>query len=81
MERELSFEYDKERKLVEVHANLAGLRLLKDKIDKLLDSSGNDHDHLMIESWGGGELTNQKHSDEVVVVPHVKIYKWDELSG
>ena len=76
MSRILTFELDEKNELLEIHGNTEGLIFLKDKIDNLIKMKKNDHIHMMVSSWGGEELSEEKQCVENTLVPHVKIYKW-----
>ena len=74
----LTFEWDENQELLEIHGNFIGLMELRNTIDSLIESCGSDHIHLMIPSWGGEELTEEKQCQLNVLIPHVKIFKWEE---
>lgn len=73
----LTFEWDSENEVLEIHGNKKGLEKLKDIIDSLLTKTNNDHTHLMTKGWGGDELTDDKQCSENSIINHVKIFKWD----
>ncbi len=76
MSKELTFEFNEKNELLEIHGNAEGLIFLRDKITNLIEMEKNEHIHLMIPSWGGEELSENKKCNENVLVPHVKVFKW-----
>lgn len=78
MNKLLTFELDEKGELLEIHANKDGLCFLKEKIDVLIKAQTNDHIHMMVPSWGGKELSEDKQCKENVLIPHVKVFKWDK---
>ncbi len=82
----LVFETSQDGDHVTVHADVEGLRTMVKAFQRLLDHAerGNpEHDHLMTEDWGGGELSSEpQRTDEMVrVVHHVKLYGWPTSAG
>jgi hypothetical protein len=82
----LVFETSQDGDHVTVHADVEGLRTMVKAFQRLLDHAerGNpEHDHLMTEDWGGGDLSSEpQHTDETVrVVHHVKLYGWPTSAG
>ena len=75
----LTFEWDKENQVLEIHGNTEGLNLLKDKIDLLLKKKESDHTHLMSIEWGGDEITKIKQSPTNEMINSVKIFKWNSI--
>lgn len=74
----LSFATDKEGQLF-VHADAAGLDHLIRSLSHIRRKLGEgvcDHDHLMTDSWGGGELTERTLDEDAETIHHVKIYGW-----
>lgn len=47
-------------------------------IDSLTKTKAPNHVHLMTNSWGGDELTDEKQGDENIIINHVKIFKWND---
>ena len=74
----LTFEWDYKNEILEIHGNQKGLEKLKTLIDSLLAKTSNDHSHLMTESWGGDELSDDKRCLDNEIINHVKIFKWVE---
>ena len=81
----LSVVAEKEADTVYIHADLEGVALLEStlhKIRKQLESDECDHDHLMSESWGSGELSetmlNQEAEDGCLQVHHMKLSGWNQ---
>ncbi len=72
----LTFELGSKNEILEIHGNQKGLEKLKTLIDFLLAKTSNDHIHLMTESWGGDELSDDKQCSENEIINHVKIFKW-----
>jgi Immunity protein 32 len=82
----LVFETTQDGDSMTVHADVEGLRSMVKAFQRLLDHAerGNpEHDHLMTEDWGGGELSSEpQRTDETVrVVHHVKLYGWPTSAG
>ncbi len=73
----LTFELDPKTRELEIHANIDGLKILREKIDMLIRANSPDHTHLMSQNWGGEEITNQKQSDANEMIKSVKIFKWN----
>jgi|GEM_PF-1126442 len=72
----LTFEWDENSKVLEIHGNNRGLEKLRDKINILIAESKSDHTHLMAKSWGGDELSDEKQCSENILINHVKLFKW-----
>lgn len=72
----LTFELDSKNEILEIYGNQKGLEKLKALIDSFLTKAGNDHIHLMTESWGGNELSDHKQCAENEIINHVKLFKW-----
>ena len=72
----LTFELDKDTGELEIHTNNEGLKILKEKIEFLLNSKHNEHTHLMSEEWGGKEITTKKQSKNNDLIKIVKMFKW-----
>ena len=80
----LSFVTDSSGSVVSVHADLSGLKKLKDSVELMiskLESNECDNDHLRTEDWAGYELTASMLKSEKESgcnqVHHVKIYAWN----
>lgn len=73
----LTFEWDSDNEVLEIHGNEKGLEKLKDIIDSLMTKTNNDHIHLMTKSWGGDELSDDRQCSENVLINHVKLFQWD----
>lgn len=80
----LSFVTDHTGAYLAVHADLAGITLLIDELERLrvqlLDNEC-PHTHLFLNPPPHGELTGTKlpaQDEEVHTVYHVKIYGWNE---
>ena len=81
----LSFVTDETGQYLAIHADLRGVNVLIDELQKLkADLELNDcpHTHLFVTSDASArELTSTKLADqehEVNIVHHVKIYGWNE---
>lgn len=74
----LTFEFDKKSEIIEIHCNQKGLEKLKQMIDSLTKTKAPNHVHLMTNSWGGDELTDEKQGDENIIINHLKIFKWND---
>lgn len=71
--------------VVHLHANEAGLRLLRDKIDRMLrDTSrdGADHSHFFTRDWGSDDLSKamlkKDAADGFRVVHCLDVHCWNE---
>lgn len=73
----LTFEWDKENQILEIHGNTEGLKLLKNKIDLIINKKEMNHTHLMSREWGGDEITESKQSHTNDMINSVKIFKWN----
>lgn len=82
----LVFETSQDGDSLTVHADAEGLRTVVKAFQRLLDHAerGNpEHDHLMTEDWGGGDLSSERQGTDktVRVVHHVKLYGWPTSAG
>jgi len=66
----LSVEFQPDHEL-DIICDEDGIELLIDKLSKLKKNGG--HAHLMTPSWAGDELTEDRYSDNSVLVNHVRI--------
>jgi hypothetical protein len=77
----LTFELDSDdngQSLI-VHGSSVGLEALANSLLRLIKNTKDglfNHDHLMIEKWGGHELTSTPLADNTELPNHVKIYCW-----
>lgn len=78
MSRLLTFELDEKNELLEIHGNNEGLLYLKQQIESLILVEELDHVHMMVPSWGGEELSEERQCEQNQIVPHIKIYKWKD---
>lgn len=76
----LTFEWNGENEMLEIHGNQAGLEKLRDAINSLLSKKSSDHVHLMTKDWGGDELSCEKQCEENQTINHVKIFQWSEMN-
>ncbi|MEI8376734.1 MAG: Imm32 family immunity protein [Planctomycetota bacterium] len=67
----LSVEYRREEDELDIVCDSEGLNSLIDRLVKLRDRGG--HTHLMTPSWAGDELTEERQTDNGVLVNHVRI--------
>ena len=79
----LSVVTNQEGDTVCVHADLSGLKKLRDSVQSMITKLENgecDHDHLRSEDWAGYELTTtmleQEKAKGCSQVHHVKLYAW-----
>ncbi len=73
----LTFEYDIQNEMLEIHANPEGIKKLIAKLSKILETGDDScHDHLLTPDWGGDELSNEKQCKDNILINHVKIFKW-----
>ncbi len=67
---------------IEIHADLEGLKNLRNYIDHLiltdLDDGIQINAHLMVPEWGGSELTGVQVGMRNKLIKHVKIFKWTD---
>ena len=73
----MTFEWDPKNEVLEIHGNKQGIENLRNKLDLLIASGGNDHIHLMTKEWGGEELSSEKQATENHLIHGVKIFKWE----
>ena len=73
----LTFEWNEKDEILEIHGNSKGFLELSQKLSKLANKTGNDHDHMMTPDWGGQELTNEPMNPDNLIINHVKIHKWE----
>ena len=73
----LSFELLKDNDEIEIHATKEGLEFLKIQIEMILKMEQNEHIHLITESWGGKELTEELQNNEGTIINKVTLFKWD----
>jgi len=66
----LSVEFQPDQEL-NIICDEDGIELLIDKLSKLKKNGG--HTHLMTPSWAGDELTEDRYSENAVLVNHVRI--------
>jgi len=59
---------------VEISFDEGGLDFLIDRLTRLKQQK-TDHYHLMSESWGDGDLDEQTHSSNSLLVHHLKLLK------
>ncbi|NPU99714.1 MAG: immunity protein 32 [Candidatus Omnitrophica bacterium] len=71
----LTFELNNKDERLEIHLNQEGLNDLIAYLENL-KSKYKDHLHLMTDTWGGNELTNEKQGKDNLLINHVKIYIW-----
>lgn len=70
----LSFEMSKDGDELDVHCDEIGLEKLKAVISQLEDRE--QHYHLMTESWGGNELSEEPQSEDGNLINKVTIHRW-----
>jgi len=73
----LTFELNKDKDGIEIHGNIKGLRYLSNILLKIINDNV-DNEHLMTESWGGGELSDEKLGIDNEIINHVKIFNWNK---
>jgi len=76
--RMLTFEVVSEGDEIEIHADKQGMKDLIYYLKRMLDSKSKlpNHDHLMSNSWGGGELTDDKQGEDNILINKVTIRLW-----
>jgi len=57
---------------VEIYLDSKGLTDLQGRLS-LLGHGDTDHIHLMTESWGLGDLSDEKHTNQNELIHHLKI--------
>ncbi|MBQ4834791.1 Imm32 family immunity protein [Pseudoalteromonas luteoviolacea] len=75
----LTLEKDEKAEQVFIHASPEKLRWLASRLEAIAaqaEKSGNAHDHLMTEDWGGHELTNELigNPESREIINHLVIY-------
>jgi len=66
----LSIEFQRDQEL-DIICDEDGIELLIDKLSRLKKNGG--HTHLKTPSWAGDELTEDRYSENAVLVNHVRI--------
>jgi hypothetical protein len=77
----LSFATDKDGDQLFVHADAKGLDYLIRSLTRIrqkIDQDVCDHDHLMMDDWGGAGLSERSMPDGVHMIHHVKIFGWTQ---
>jgi len=75
----LTFEVSEDGEQLFVHADPQGLRILTSTLRQLVAhaaTSPQTHTHLMSESWGGDELTEEPQANDTRLIHKVTIYAW-----
>ena len=75
----LTFEVSEEGEQLFVHADPEGLRILSSTLNQLVAhavTSPQTHLHLMTESWGGDELTEEPQASDTRLIHKVTLYAW-----
>jgi len=78
-ERILSFEFNKEMEVLEIHCNSDGLEYLESLLKHLKSQDDlPEHIHLMSPDWCGCDMSSGKIGDDNEKIHHVKIFKWKD---
>lgn len=75
----LTFELNKERDVLVIHGDAAGLRYLARVVSRLADhadSGRSEHDHLMTAEWAGHELSSRLRDPKALLLNKVTIRGW-----
>ncbi|WP_193754327.1 Imm32 family immunity protein [Microbulbifer sp. Q7] len=77
----LTVERDEECEQIYIHGSPDRLRWLASRLQAIAneaEKSGQSHDHLMSEDWGGSELSNelQGKKESHSIVNHLIVYGW-----
>lgn len=67
-------EHGELRQQVEIYFDQEGLDYLLDRLTRIHQGK-TDHYHMMTDSWGDGELSENKHSPASLLVHHLKLTK------
>jgi hypothetical protein len=67
----LTIEYQNEAEELDIVCDLSGLELFISHLQKLKRDGG--HIHLMTPSWAGDELTEEKQSENGVLINHLRV--------
>ncbi len=67
----LTVEYNSKQEAVEIYCDREGIDFLIDGLNLLRQRGG--HDHLMTESWGGYELSEEKQGAENELINHLRL--------
>ena len=77
----LSFEWNGEDDVLEIHGDQEGFRRFSDLVCKLADRSNPEHCDLMTPEWGGEILTSDpQNTKEIHLVNHVKLVYWPKTA-
>jgi hypothetical protein len=71
----LSFELSKDKSELDIHFDEAGLAKLIAVLSGL-NNGPPQHEHMMTQSWGGTELSEEPQSPDSYVLNKVTIHKW-----
>ncbi len=74
----LTFEFDKENELLEIHGDSDDFIKLAELINSLAKAPPPEHIHLMSPDWGGDFLGNEQQCDENELIHHVKLMLWSK---
>ncbi|HZH87825.1 MAG TPA: Imm32 family immunity protein [Chitinophagaceae bacterium] len=75
-----TIELNKKKETVEIHLDKSGAKELIDRLEAFIRNDESEHDHLMTEEWGGGELSSEKQnlSNDYVLINHLKLFYWKD---
>jgi len=62
--------------VLSIHADIDGLRILRDSIDALLRATPPEHVHLMTPSWSGWELSEEPQAEGARIIHQLTIHFW-----
>lgn len=69
----LSVEYSEQRQEVAICFDREGLKILMKSLERLGSKPTSDHDHLMVPSWGGHELSEDVQGEGNKLIPHLRL--------
>lgn len=72
----LTFEWNRDDEVLEVHGNEEGFRNLGRIIGQLVQKGETEHCHLMTPDWGGESLSSDQQNPEAELINHVKLVFW-----
>jgi hypothetical protein len=76
----LTFEWNRDDEVLEIHGNHNGFRKLGEIINDLLNRIDKDHTHIMTTEWGGESLSSKKQNPKADLINHVKLMIWPDDS-
>jgi len=74
----ITFELREDKDQVDIHLNKEGIDYMIKILEELRTGNTNDHFHLMTNSWGGDQLSEDKQSESSELLNLVTVYFWEK---